>query len=192
MFINRFSSRNSDDANSEYVEYNPQNIENILLKFHRMNKQVSALEHSLKDAEEKSTFYENLFTKFKSIFNEELALFKLYKSHIFLLNQTVRENELFIKELDRELKEYFDSPEHDVNERSKEKFTSFKRVILRFFHQNNMTKSMLKQKLSDLNESIEHKNKLLEKIQEEIQTYYNPPTPLNLQKNELKLKQAVG
>lgn len=150
------------------------------------------MEKSLKNAENRSNYYEDLFIKFQTMFNDELTLFKQYKSHIFLLNQTLRENELFIKELDRELKDYFESSDHNNNEEDKEKFMSFKRIVLRFFHQNNLSKSMLKQKLIDLNENIERKNHLLEKLQDEISSFYNPSSPLKLQKNKIELKQAVG
>lgn len=192
LFISKRSPKNNDYSSNDYVEYNPQNIETILVKFHRLHDQVTVLENSLKNAEDRSNYFEDLLAKFKTMFNDELTLFKLYKSHIFLLNQTVRENELFIKELDRELKNYFESSEHDQNEHDKEKFQTFKRIILRFFHQNNLCKSLLKQKIVDLNENIEHKNQLLEKIQDEIKSFYNPPSPLNLQKNKIELEQAVS
>lgn len=157
---------------SEYVEYNPQNLENILIQVEQLNKYIGHLESSLKAVENKKNSCEKIVSKYNEILREQLKLYHIHRSNIFMLNETIKDNEVFIRELEQEFMNFIDSStEKKVKQ---EKALSFKRIMLRFFQQNKMSKSQLKEKLAELNETIEQKNRLIERLHNEVQIPSHP------------------
>ena len=83
-----------------------------------------------------------------------------------MLNETMKENEVFMLELEQEFLNFINSQSENTDK--KEKSSSFKRIMLRFIQQNKMSKLQLKEKLTELNETIEQKNRLIERMQNEV------------------------
>jgi hypothetical protein len=159
-------NENRENSMNEYVEYNPQNLENILLKVEQLNKYIAHLESSLKAAENKKDSYKNILMKYKEILDEQLKLYQLHRSNMYMLNETMKENEVFMLELEQEFLSYVNSQSENTDKN--EKSLSFKRIMLRFIQQNKMSKLQLKEKLTELNETIEQKNRLIERMQNEV------------------------
>ncbi len=151
---------------SNYVEYNPQNLEPFSVKFDELSDYIEELKSSLKTAESKTNLYQDIIQRYKGIVKEELKLYQLHRSNMFLLNQTIKENEIFISELEQEVRSFVEAKAENTVEA--ERFASFKRVLLRFIHQNKLCKTLLKQKLSELNETIEQKSRQLERMHGDI------------------------
>ena len=112
------------------------------------------------------------------IFKEEITLYRLHKSNISVLNQSVSENELFISEIKQQIEFLLDNNNNNSNNSSNDngkdqKLTSFKRIVSRFFHQNEIFKSQTQQKISEINETIEKKNRQLERMNIEIESWNN-------------------
>lgn len=154
---------------TENIEYNPQNIENILKKFSELTNYINRLENSLKDAEDKTHMYEDKLLKYERIFKEEIALYRLHRSNISVINQTLNEDELFVNEIQEHIQSFISKQDNGNNK--PEKRTPFDRIFSRYFHQNKLYKYRVRQKLSELNETIDKKNRLLERMQGEIQTW---------------------
>jgi chromosome segregation ATPase len=172
------------------VEYNPGNIENVLRKFDQLTEYINNLERSLKAAENKTLAYEDILQKYERIFKEEITLYRLHKSNISVLSKTFNENELFIHEIQDQIKNYVES---DVDAKAKtEKVTTFKRILSRFFHQNELHKFRVQQKINELNETIEQKNRLLERMHGEIETWYNHVNSPFVANQQITMKQACG
>ena len=172
---------------NENIEYNPQNIENVLKKFSELEIYVNDLENSLKAAENKTHIYEDILLKYDRLFKEEINIYRLHKSNISILNQTLNENEIFFSEIQHQIKTFVDT----FNTSPKE-VTSFKRVFSRFFHQNKLYKSRVAQKLSELNETIDKKNRLLERMHGEIQSWNDQRNTRLLPAQQVSIKQAFG
>jgi len=175
---------------NDYVEYNPENIENVLKKFDRLNEYINSLEKSLKAAESKTLAYEDILQKYERIFKEELNLYRLHKSNVSVLNQTFNENELFIHEIEHQIYSYVNNDSE--SEVGKERMTTFKRILSRFFHQNQLHKFRIQQKINELNETIEQKNRMLERMHSDIETWYNQVESPFISSQNVSAKQAFG
>ena len=162
QLIQHFRKIMNGHHTSHHVEYNPQKIETILREFNKLSRYISNLENSLQVAENKKIAYEDMLHKYEKIVDQEIMLYELHKSNFLLLNQTVNENEAFIKELHQQIKSFLNSGSNP--ETKNDKITSFKRILSRFVHQNEVQISRIQQRLTELDEMIEHKNRLLERM----------------------------
>lgn len=190
LYFGKILGKDRDKNFNDHVAYNPQNIEKVLKKFDELNCHINALEKSLKEAENKTSAYEDILLKYERIFKEEIALYRLHKSNISVLNQTFNENELFLHEIQHQIQSFVDIESKHNNKN--EKTTSFKRILSRFFHQNELHKSRVNQKLTELNETIEQKNRLLERMHGEIETWYNRVNSSLLPSQRIPINQAYG
>jgi hypothetical protein len=190
LHINDYVMKIRNKKNHKNVEYNPQNVENILLKFNELDEYVTNLENSLKLAEQKTNRYEDVLQKYKKVFKEEIMLYNLHKSNISVLTQKVSENDLFIIEIQRQIESLL---ENDTdNEVDEEQLVSFRRIFSRFFHQNEIFKIRTQQKISEINEAIDQKNRQLERMNIEIDSWDRNEDISYLPSNAVPLRQACG
>jgi len=170
---------------NDLIEYNPQNIERLLQKYSEQNQYINNLENSLKEAENKSTILEDIIFRYEKIVREEIALYRLHKSNFSVLSRTYNENELLIDEIQHQLHSFI------TTSSKSEEVTPFKRIFTRFFHQNELYKSRVSQKMVEIDETIEKKNRLLERMQSEMQNWNNSK-PRLLSSQQVSVKQAFG
>ena len=174
----------------ESIEYNPQNVEDVLQKFSDLNKYINSLETLLQAAESKTQQYEDKLLKYERIFKEEMDLYRLHRSNISVLNQTLGENEVYVNELQDQIKSFLDT-QKNITKYAKQ-VTPFKRIFTRFFHQNKLYKYRVAERLTELNETIDKKNRLIERMHGEIQNW-NPKNAHRLvPTQQLSVKQAFG
>ena len=185
-YINKFFLKNIKKYN-KFVEYNPEKIEEIIKKYNELNDYTTDLEKLLKTAEQKTHTYEDILLKYEKILNEEISLYNLQQSNISLLNKDFNENEIFINEIQLQIQTFF--------KKSKQKnkpAPTFNRLISRFFHQNELYKARTQKKLCELNETIDKKNRMIERMHHEITSWDNEADASYSSSQQLSLKQACG
>ena len=189
IYVNKVLGKDREKNYNDYVEYNPQNIEKVLKKFDELTSYINSLEKSLKAAENKTNTYEDMLHKYEKMFKEEIALYRLHKSNVSVLNQTFNENELLIHEIQQQIRAFVDTEYVEENDDRK---ITFKRILSRFFHQNELHKFRVQQRLCELDETIEKKNRMLERMQGEIKTCYHQSDSSFSSPQPMSLQQACG
>ncbi|MBD3288858.1 hypothetical protein GF337_08660 [candidate division KSB1 bacterium] len=191
MQLQKFFAKDKEKNIDNIVEYNPQNIENVLQKFDRLTEYIDNLEKSLKAAETKSLAYEDILHKYERIFKEEITVYRLHKSNISVLNKTFNENELFLHEIENQIRSFVSS-DTEKPKNHNERISSVRRILSRFFHQNELHKSRVQQKINELNETIEQKNRLVERMHGEIENWHTKRDSSFMPPQQTSVKQACG
>lgn len=162
---------NKHDASaiSGIFNYNVNNSEKYRTKVDEMDSQIKSLEKSLGELRAKVQAYHDIILKYESVFREELLLYRLQKSKLATIQEAFHDQELFTSEIEQHIASYINdaSPQHS-------KYSSFKRIILRFFRQNRLNKSTADTKISEIEQLIDKKQQLLEKFQSDIRNWKKP------------------
>ena len=146
--------------------YEPNDSEMLELKVNSMNNQINNLEKSLGELQAKVKAYHDIILKYENIFREEILIYRLQKSKLTTMQEAFHNQELFTKEIEQQVTSYiFPTPQQD------NKFSSFKRIIVRFFRQNRLNQSNANTKISEIEELIDKKQQLLEKFQTDIKNW---------------------
>lgn len=190
MQLQKFFAKDKEKNINKIVEYNPINIENVLQKYDKLTQYINNLEKSLKAAETKTLAYEDILQKYERIFKEEITVYRLHKSNISVLNQTLNENELFLHEIENQIRSFVSTGTEKPN--SNERVSSVRRILTRFFHQNELHKSRVQQKIDELNETIEQKNRLVERMHGEIENWFDQQDSSFIPPQQTSVKQACG
>lgn len=139
------------------------------IKVDEMNSQIKNLEKSLGELRTKVQAYHEIILKYESVFREELLLYRLQKSKLTTIQDAFHDQELFTKEIEQHIASYLnESPPKNT------RFSSFKRIILRFFRQNRLNQSTANTKISEIEQLIDKKQQLLEKFQSDIENWKKP------------------
>lgn len=190
MQLQKFFAKDKEKDINKIVEYNPINIENVLQKYNKLTQYINNLEKSLKAAETKTLAYEDILQKYERIFKEEITVYRLHKSNISVLNQTFNENELFLHEIENQIRSFVNTGTEKTH--NNERISSVRRILTRFFHQNELHKSRVQQKIDELNETIEQKNRLVERMHGEIENWFNQQDASFIPPQQTPVKQACG
>lgn len=148
--------------------YDVNNTENYRIQVDEMNSQIKNLESSLGDLKSKIKAYQDIILKYESIFREEISLYRLQKSKLSTMQEAFYNQELFTKEIEQHISTYITTPP-----KQNTKFSSFKRIILRFFNQNKLNRNNANMKISEIQDIIDKKQQLLEKFQTDVQNWKN-------------------
>lgn len=148
--------------------YDVNNTENYRIQVDEMNSQIKNLEKSIGDLKSKIRAYQDIILKYESIFQEEILLYRLQKSKLTTMQEAFHHQELFTKEIEQHISSYI-----TTQTKQKTKFSSFRRIILRFFNQNKLNQSNANMKISEIQDLIDKKQKLLEKFQTDVENSKN-------------------
>jgi len=140
--------------------------ENRMVEDNQMNNHIDNLERSLGELQAKIREYHNIILKYETFFREEITLFRLQKTKLTKMQEAFQNQELFTKEIEQHISSYIIEQSHQENNHS-----SFKPIILRFFHQNRFNQSNANLKISEIEEIISKKQQLLENLQTEVQNW---------------------
>jgi hypothetical protein len=150
--------------------YDVNNSEKYRIKVEEMNSQINDLEKSLGELRAKVQAYHDIILKYESVFREELLLYRLQKSKLTTIQDAFHEQELFAKEIEQHISDYLnESPPKNT------RYSSFKRIVVRFFRQNRLNQSTANIKISEIEQLIDKKQQLLEKFQSDIKNWKKPP-----------------
>ncbi|MBN2010506.1 hypothetical protein JW960_14260 [candidate division KSB1 bacterium] len=185
--MTRLIHRKQEQDKDQGVQYNPEKIESILKEFDDLSIYASDLENLLRIAEQKTHAYEDLLHKYQKIFLEEMSTFRLQLSNISVLNRNFCENELFLSEIQQQLQSFVHENDHSDCQ------NPVGRLFDRFFHQNELYKTRTRQKLSELNESIEQKKRLLDRMQHDLVSWdRQEPQAFPVAEPQVGMKRAFG
>ena len=162
---------NKHDASaiSGIFNYDVNNSEKYRTKVDEMDSQIKSLEKSLGELRAKVQAYHDIILKYESVFREELLLYRLQKSKLTTIQEAFHNQELFTREIEQHITSYIkDAPPKHT------KYSSFKRIILRFFRQNRLNQSTADTKISEIEQLIDKKQQLLEKFQSDIRNWKKP------------------
>lgn len=147
-------------------EHDANDPENHTVEGNQMNNHIDKLEKSLGELQAKIREYHNIILKYETFFREEITLFRLQKTKLTAMQEAFQNQELFTKEIEQHISSYIIQHSHQENNHS-----SFKRIIIRFFHQNQFNQSNANLKISEIEEIITQKQRLLENLQTEVQNW---------------------
>ncbi len=171
----RKAAKNSDTAASDsFLKYDLNNSETIELKIGQMNNQIRNLEKSIGELQAKVKAYHDIILRYESVFREEISLYKLQKSKLATLQAAFLHQQNFAREIEQQISSYLNETPHHRSVHS-----TFKRIILRFFHQNKLNQSTANSKLSEIERIIHQKQQLLERFQADVRNC-NTKNPLSI------------
>jgi vacuolar-type H+-ATPase subunit I/STV1 len=150
----------------QFIDHDGNDSENRTVEGNQMNNQIEKQEKSLGELQAKIREYQNIILKYETFFREEITLFRLQKTKLTTMQEAFQNQELFTKEIEQHISLYITEQSHQEN-----KYTSFKRIILRFFHQNRFNQSCAHLKISEIEENISKKQRILENLQTEVQNW---------------------
>ena len=162
---------NKHDASaiSGIFNYDVNHSEKHRAKVDEMDSQIKSLEKSLGELRAKVQAYHDIILKYESVLREELLLYRLQKSKLTTIQDAFHDQELFTKEIEQHINSYLnESPPKNT------RYSSFKRIVLRFFRQNRLNQSTANTKISEIEQLIDKKQQLLEKFQSDIQNWKKP------------------
>lgn len=148
------------------LEYESNNSEVLELTVNQMNNQIKNLENSIGKLRAKVKAYHDLILKYESILREEILLYRLQKSKLTTMQEAFHDQELFAKEIEQHVTFYINNATQQSHNHS-----TFKRIVLRFFHQNRHNQSNVNMKISEIEELIYKKQQLLDRFQTDIKNW---------------------
>ena len=146
--------------------YDVNHTENLKIQVDKMSNQIKHLEKSLYDLRTKLKAYQNIILTYESIFQEEISIYRLQKSKLTTMEEAFHSQEIFTREIEQHITSFITKPPKQDT-----KFSSFRRIILRFFHQNKLNKTNTNTKISELQKLIDKKQQLLEKFQTDVENW---------------------
>lgn len=153
-------------AISSIFDYEQKKSEKLEQKVDQMNSHIKNLEKSIGQLQAKIKAYNDIILKYESIFREEILLYRLQKTKLSTMQNAFHNQELFTKEIEQHVTSYL----NDALRQNKNKST-FKRIILRFFHQNKLNQCNTNIKISEIENIINKKHQLLERFQTEVKNW---------------------
>jgi len=162
-------NKHDPSAINGIFNYDVKKSEKYQVKVDEMNSQIKNLENSLGKLQAKVQAYHDIILKYESVFREELLLYRLQKSKLTTIQEAFHDQELFTKEIEQHIASYINDPPPQNT-----KYSSFKRIILRFFRQNRLNQSTADTKISEMEQLINKKQQLLEKFQSDIRNWKKP------------------
>lgn len=161
----RKAAKSSDTAaNDSLLKFDLSNSESIELKIGQMNNQIRSLEKSIGELQAKVKAYRDIILRYETAFREEISLYKLQKCKLATLQAAFLHQQNFAKEIEQQLNSYLnETPPHQKSAHS-----TFRRIILRFFHQNKLNQNCTNLKISEIERIIHQKQQLLEQFQEDV------------------------
>lgn len=151
---------------SGIFDYEQKKSEKLEQKVDQMNSHIKNLEQSIDQLQAKVKAYNDIILKYESIFREEILLYRLQKSKLTTMQDAFHNQELFTKEIEQHVTSYL----RDALKQRKNSST-FKRILLRFFHQNKLNQCNTNNKISEIEDIINKKHQLLERFQAEIKNW---------------------
>jgi len=131
-----------------------------------MSNQIRNLKKSLGELQSKIKAYQDIILKYESIFREEILLYRLQKSKLTTVQEAFHDQELFTREIEQHITSYISNPP-----KKKHDLSSFRRIILRFFHQNKINRCDTHSRISEIENLINQKQQLLEKFQTDVENW---------------------
>ncbi len=161
----RTAAKNSDTAASDsFLKFDLNNSETIELKIGQMNNQIRNLEKSIGELQAKVKAYHDIILRYETAFREEISLLKLQKCKLATLQAAFLHQQNFAREIEQQINSYLnEAPSHQQSAHS-----TFRRIILRFFHQNKLNQSNTNLKISEIERIIHQKQQLLERFQADV------------------------
>jgi hypothetical protein len=153
-------------AMSGIFDYEQKKSEKFEQKVDQMNSHIKNLEQSIDQLQAKVKAYNDIILKYESIFREEILLYRLQKTKLTTMQDAFHNQQLFTKEIEQHVTSY-------INEtlKLKKKNSTFKRIILRFIHQNKRNQCNTNNKISEIEDLINKKHQLLERFQTEVKNW---------------------
>lgn len=142
------------------------NSEKLMVRVNQMNAHIENLKKSLSELEDKLKAYQNIIIEYESIFHEEISLYRLQKTKLAAMQEAFQDQESFTKEIEQQVSTFITK-----NTQQKDQLSSFKRIVHRFFHQNKFNQTNTNVKISEIEELITSKQKLLEKFQSDVKNW---------------------
>lgn len=149
------------------LDHDPDNSNKFMVQVNQMNNYVENLEKSLGELKSKIKAYQDLILKYESIFREEVLLYRLHKSELTTMKEAFCCQESFTKEIEQQISTFI----HNSSQQQDNRFSSFKRIILRFFHQNRLNQNQANSKISEIENLINKKQQLLERFQTDVKNW---------------------
>ena len=179
-------------AIERFIEYDPENLEKLIMQVNQMNNYIANLEQSLDELETKIRAYQKIILKYESIFNEEIGIYRLQKSKLTTLQEAFHRQELFSKEIEQQLSNFINDYLQQKN--TKNLFSTIKRILLRFCHQNQLHQTTTDSRIADIEDAIHNKQQLLERFQTDVKNCKKKiPLAIATSKTEsMVFTQAVG
>lgn len=150
----------------QFTHHNGNDSENRMVEGNQMNNHTDKQEKSLGELQARITEYQNIILKYETFFREEITLFRLQKTKLTAMQEAFQNQELFTKEIEQHISSYITEQAQQENNHS-----SFKRIILRFFHQNRFNQSCAHSKISEIEDIISKKQQILENLQTEVRNW---------------------
>ena len=157
---------NCKQAFDQIFEHNSNDSINRTVEGNQMNNRIDKLEQSLGELQARIREYHKIILKYETFFREEITLFRLQKTKLTTMQEAFQSQELFTKEIEQHISNYIAEHVHQQNN-----YSTFKRIIIRFFHQNRFNQSNANLKISEIEEIISKKQQLLENLQREVQNW---------------------
>ncbi len=153
-------------AMSGIFDYEQKKSEKLEQKVDQMNSHIKNLEQSIDQLQAKVKAYNDIILKYESIFREEILLYRLQKTKLTTMQDAFHNQQLFTKEIEQQVTSY-------INEtlKLKKNNSTFKRIILRFIHQNKRNQCNTNNKISEIEDLINKKHQLLERFQTEVKNW---------------------
>ena len=163
-----------------------------MAQVNHLNTYNSSLEKSLGELEAKVKAYQGIMLKYESIFREEILLYRLEKSKLTAVQEAFQGYELFAKEIEQQISIFLTDFSPGNNQPNK--ISTFKRILLRFFHQNRLNHSSTDKKLNDIDNLINQKQQMLERFHTDIKNWKKKLRVSLPSSNSqpMQLKQAVS
>ena len=148
------------------LNFESNNSEMLELKVNQMNNQVKSLEKSINELRAKVQAYHDIILKYETVFHEEISLYRLQRTKLTTLKEAFHNQELFTREIEQHVNSY-------INDTSKQNntFSTFKRIVLRFFNQNKLNQCNANLKISEIEELIDKKQQLFERFQTDVKNW---------------------
>lgn len=147
-------------------DYEQNNSEKLKQKVDQMNSQIKNFEQSIGELQAKVKAYNDIILKYESIFREELLLYRLQKTKLTTMQEAFHNQESFTKEIEQHVTSYINDTPKQNN-----RYSTFKRIILRFFHQNKLNQCNTNMKISEIEELINKKHQLFERFQSDVKNW---------------------
>ncbi len=148
------------------LNFESTNSEMLQLKVNQMNNQLKSLEKSIGELQIRVQAYHDIILKYETVFHEEISLYRLQKTKLSTLQEAFHNQELFTKEIEQHVNSYLNETPRQSNA-----FTTFKRIVLRFFHQNKLNQCNANLKISEIEELINKKQQLFERFQTDVKNW---------------------
>lgn len=156
---------------SAALHTDPHQLQKLMVKVNRLNSDNTVLQQRLQEKEEKIRTYLTLLLQYEQVLREEIALYKLQHTKIKTIEDAYHSYEIFIKDIDKQIElflESFNSAPNIINQ-----ISPIKRILIRFIHQKVFNESAAEHRLTELQDLIAEKQKLISSFQSDVKHLKN-------------------